>query len=134
MADITKSIWAGLISNWSSVEGNATLRRQTDTTLGGGPGRVSSRDISRAANPYQGSSRDLSRVVPQDNARLFFGDDVDGSDLINVLDTFMKKYSRIRTFQYRRRWTSYQNGNPRAQSPAGSIPLVTIKDEHLTMI
>lgn len=111
MTDVSKSIWAGLVSNTTNVDGVTTMRQQAEASFNSVYGRVNATDIARAASVGVA----LTNTVPSNIATLTGA--VDNAELESTLNDFLQRYTKIRYYTFDQIKTSWANGNGRADVP-----------------
>lgn len=112
--EVTKTIWGGLISSASAVDGSTAMRQHATTQLtAGSPVLATSTDISRAASV--GTS--LSKSIPTNNAKSALSTDIGNGNLVGTLNAFLTLYSKIRIFTFHQTRSSWGNGNGAAVVP-----------------
>lgn len=87
--DVSKSIWENLIDQTGSVGGVTTMRQSAENSF---TNRVNGTDISRAGG------LGLSASIPSTGANI--GNNVDSSNLIAQLNTFLALYSKVRSYDF----------------------------------
>lgn len=112
--EVTKTIWGGLISSASAVDGTNAMRQHANTQLtAGSPVIANSTDISRAASV----GTTLSTSIPNNDAKAALDADISNGNLVATLNAFLTLYSKIRIFNFHKNRSSWGNGNGAAVVP-----------------